>query len=89
MNLDSKPSTTDPTNTGEIIYSDDETETTEKILEDYYKAKIEHNHPNFHMIQEIVKEERKDLRASIDLFNKYKLPYSPINYLFIAKLAGA
>ena len=63
-------------------------ETTETILEEYYKAKIDHNHSNFHMIWEIVKKQRKDLRAGIHLFNKAKLPYSPINYLFMEKVAG-
>ena len=36
MTLDSELSTPDPPNTGQIIDSDDETETTEKPLEDYY-----------------------------------------------------
>ena len=38
------------------------------------------------MIWDIVKEERKYLRAKIDLFNISKLPYSSINYLLIAKV---
>ena len=40
------------------------------------------------MIRKIVKEVSRDLRASIDLFNKSKLPYSWTNYLCIAKLVG-
>ena len=74
MTIDSKPSTLDPTNHVQVIYSDDEMGTAEKNLEYYYEAKIGHNHPNFHMIQEIVKEERKSLQSRIDLFKKYKLP---------------
>ena len=35
--------------------SDHITDTTEKILEGYYEAKIDHNHPNFHITQKIVK----------------------------------
>ena len=50
INLDYKPSTTYPPNLGPTNYSDDETETIEKLLEDYYKCNIDHNHPNFHMI---------------------------------------
>ena len=41
------------------------------------------------MIWEIVKEERKALPTSIDIFNKAKLSYSSTNYLFITKIAGA
>ena len=70
MNLDSKLSTPDPPNTGRVIDSNNETETTEKPLEDFYESNIDHNHPNFHMIWKIVKEERRALRARIDLFNK-------------------
>ena len=40
------------------------------------------------MIWEKIKEGCKNLRASIDSFNKSKLPYLSINYLFIAKVAG-
>ena len=68
INLDSKTSTPDPPNPGQVIDSDDETETTEKLLEDYYKSKIDHNYPNLHIIQEIFQEEHKDLYASIDLW---------------------
>ena len=50
MTLDSKPSTPDPPNTDQVVYINDETETAETPLEDYYEAKIEHNHPNLHMI---------------------------------------
>ena len=87
MNLDSKPSAPDPPNTSQVIESNDETETAEKLLEDYYKAKINHNHTNFHMIQETVKEELRHLNDSINLFNKSKLPYSSTNYLFTEKVA--
>ena len=52
MALDSKPSNPDPPNPSQVIDSDDKTETTEKLLEDYYESKIDHNHPNFHMIWE-------------------------------------
>ena len=41
------------------------------------------------MIQEPVKEKRKSLSASINLFNKAKLPYSSTKYLFISKVSGA
>ena len=61
----------------------------QKNLEDYYKVNIDHNHHNFHMIQEIVKEERRDLHASIYLFNKSNPTYSSTNYVFIAKVAGS
>ena len=74
--LDYKPSTPDTSNTDQVINSDDKTDITGKPMEDYYEAKIDHNHPNFHMIWEIVREERKYLRAIIDLFKKSKLPYS-------------
>ena len=50
MTLNSEPSTSDPPNTDQVIDSDDETETIEKLLDNYYEAKIDHNHPNFHMI---------------------------------------
>ena len=56
MNLDSKPSTADPPNTSQVIDRDNEMGTTEKILEDHYETNIDHNHPNFHIIQEIVRE---------------------------------
>ena len=68
MTLESKPSTLGPPKPDQVIDIDDETETIETLMGDYYKAKIDHNHPNFHMIWKIVKEERKILRASIDLF---------------------
>ena len=45
ITLDSETSTPDPPNPDQVIDSDDETKTTEKLLEDYYKAKIDHNHP--------------------------------------------
>ena len=57
MTLDSEPSTLDPTNdtynskTAVVIDSDDEIKATEKILEDYYDAKIYHNHPYLTIIQ--------------------------------------
>ena len=50
ITLDSEPSTPDPTNPDQVIDSDDKMETTEKLMEGYYEAKIDHNHPNFHMI---------------------------------------
>ena len=56
MTLDSEPSTPDPPNPGKLIDSDDKMDTTGKLMEDYKEAKVDHNHPNFHMIQEIVKE---------------------------------
>ena len=56
MTLDSKASTSDQPNTCLVIGSDDEMETTEKHLEDYYKAKIDHNYPNSHIIRKTVKE---------------------------------
>ena len=87
MTLDSESSTPDPPDTGQVIDSDDEMEREVKPLEEYYKANIKHNHPNFHMTQKAVKEELRSLRASINLFNKSNLPYSSINYLFIAKEA--
>ena len=40
----------------------------QKLSEDYYKAKIDHNHLNFHILQEVVKQERTALRASINSF---------------------
>ena len=51
MNLYSKTSTPYPPNNGRLIDSGYETDTTGKFLEYYYEAKIDHNHPNFHMIQ--------------------------------------
>ena len=65
ITLDCEKSTPDQPNTDQVIDSDDETETMETLLEDYYKANIDHNYPNFHMIWEIVKEESKYLRVSI------------------------
>ena len=50
MTLDSGPSTPDPPNPDKLIGSDDEMETKETILEDYDEAKVDHNHPNLHMI---------------------------------------
>ena len=41
MDLDSEPSTADPPNPDQEIDSDDEMETTEKLLEEYYEAKID------------------------------------------------
>ena len=84
-----EPSTPDPPNTGQLIDSNYEMETTEKFMEDYYGANIDHNNPNFHMIQKTVEEERRTLRASIDLFKNSKLPYSSTNYLLIKKTAGS
>ena len=43
MTLDSGPSSPDPPNLGQVIYSDDETETTKTLLEDYYEAKSKKN----------------------------------------------
>ena len=83
--LDSKPSTPDPPNTGQGIDSNGKTGTTEKLLEDYYEANIDHNNTNLHIIWEIIKEEHRSLRDSLDVFNKTKLPYSSNNYLFIEK----
>ena len=74
--LDSETLTPDPPNPDQVIDSDDEMEKIEKLLEEYYKAKIDHNHPNFHMIWEIMKEERKYLHTSIDLFKESMIPYS-------------
>ena len=88
ITLDSKPSTPDPPNLGQVIGRYDEMDKTGKPLEDYYGANIDHNHPNFLMIREIVKEERKVLRASIYLLKKSKLPYSSTNYLFTTKVPG-
>ena len=68
INLDSTTSTPGPPNPGQVIDCVVETETTEKLLEDYYKSKIDHNYPNLHIIQEIFQEEHKDLYASIDLW---------------------
>ena len=85
----SEPSTLEPPNTGQVINSNDGTYKTEKLLEDYYQGMINHNHTNFHMIRKIVKEERRDLRASIDLFNKSKLPNLSTNDIFTAKVAGS
>ena len=75
MTLESKLSTSDPPNNGQVIDSGDKTETTEKILVDYCKAKIDHNHPNFHMIWKTIEKKLRDLRASIDLLNKSQIPY--------------
>ena len=50
ITLDSEKSTADPNNTYQVIDRDDETDTTEKPLEDYQEAKIDHNHPSFHII---------------------------------------
>ena len=58
-------------------------------MEEYYDAKIDHKHPEFPMIQETVKEELKYLLLSIYLFIKSKPPYSSVNYIFIAKVAGS
>ena len=49
MTLEPKPSTPVPPNTGQVIDRDDEMEA--KLMEDYYDAKIDHNHPNSPMIQ--------------------------------------
>ena len=49
-------------------------ETAKNPSEDYYKAKIDHNNINFHIIQEIVKQERTALRARINLFKKIQAP---------------
>ena len=68
MILGYEPSTPDPPNPGQVIDSDYEKYTIETPMEDFFEAKIDHNHPNFHMIQEIVKEEHKYLHASIDSF---------------------
>ena len=83
----SEPSTPNPPNPVQLIDSDDKTETKEIFLEESYKSKIYHNHPNFQMIHQIFKEERQALYASINSFNISKIPYSSINRLFIAKLA--
>ena len=48
--LEYEPSKLEPPNNDQVIDSDEETDTIEKLLEDYYEAKIDHNHPNFHMI---------------------------------------
>ena len=40
MTLDSKTSTPDPPNPEQVIDNDNKIDTTEKRLEDYYKAKI-------------------------------------------------
>ena len=61
INLESERSTTDPHNTGQEIESDDETEATQKILEDYYKSRIDHNHSNFHM-------NRKKLERNVEIY---------------------
>ena len=51
INLNSEPSTPDPpiardtSKTTPVIDSDDEIEATEKLLEYYYDAKIDHMHP--------------------------------------------
>ena len=74
MTLDPEPSTPVPPNTGQVIDRDDEMEA--KLMEDYYDAKIDHNHSDFPMILETVKEERRDFRASVDLFITAELPYT-------------
>ena len=89
MTPDSKPLKPYPPNTDQVIYSNDEMDTTKKLLKNYYNANIDHNHSNCHMIWKIVKEERRALRVSIDLFKKFKLPYSSTNYLLIAKVKGS
>ena len=85
---DSKPSTPDPLKTSLVINSNDTIDTTEKLPEYYYDANIDHYHPNFHMIQKTVKEERIYLRASIYLFNKSDINYSSANYLSTKNVAG-
>ena len=47
-----------------------------------------HNNTEFPMSLEKVKEERTSVLSSIYLFNKSKLTYYSVNYLFIAKVAG-
>ena len=56
MTLDYEPSTPDSHNTGQVIYSNDEAETTENLLEDNQESKIDHNNLNFHIIQKTVKD---------------------------------
>ena len=87
--LDSKPPTPDLPNNGQLIDSDDEMDTTKTLLEEYYESKIDHNHPTFHMIREIVKEEHKALFTSINLFNISNLPNSSTNDMLVAKVAGS
>ena len=41
------------------------------------------------MIWETAKEERTSLWANNNLFNKAKLPYLSINYIFIANVTGS
>ena len=95
MKLDSEPSTpeppnsTDTSNTDLLINSDGEIEAKENILEDYYDSKIYNNHPYFPMIWEKFKEKLRTLHNNVNIFNKSKLPYSSVNDLFIAKVAGA
>ena len=55
MTLDSKLPIPDPPDTSQVIDINDETETTDNPLEDYYKDKIYRNHPNFHIIHKIYK----------------------------------
>ena len=62
-------------------------ESTEKIMEDFYDSNIDNNHPNFLMTWKKVKEECRALHASIDLFNKAKIPYFLDKYMFITKVA--
>ena len=71
-----------------IIDIDDAIEKTEKLLEDYFDAKMYHNNTEFPMSLEKVKEERTSVLSSIYLFNKSKLTYYSVNYLFIEKLEG-
>ena len=53
MTLESEPSNPEPPNTNQVTDSDDDRETTEKLLEGYYEDKIDQNHPNLHVIWEI------------------------------------
>ena len=55
--LDSRPSTTDPTNATDTSKTAPVTniKSIEKFLKDYYDTNIDHNHPDFPMIQEKVK----------------------------------
>ena len=91
MNMDFKPSTPDPPNitdtskTAPVINRNDRIEAAEIFFQDYY----DHNHPDFPMIRETVKEERISLRSSINLFNKYKLTYSSVKYFSIVTVPEA
>ena len=89
MTLDYGPSTPDSPNTGQLSDINIETETKEKLLEEYYEAKIDQNYVNLHLIRKTVEEERIYLRASINLFNKSKIPFSLTVDMFIAKVAGS